>query len=209
MSNVRKNRNPRVYLDVQIGRRTGGRIVFELFVDVTPQTAENFRSLCTGEHGRSPFCRKDLTYALSKIHRLEDGCNFHAGDFVNNTGLKGLGESIYGPQGFRAESFMRKHAQAGILSMVPDGGNMCHSVFAVSFKRSSWLDGQQVAFGQVIEGMEVVRAIEKVPVESDYVPRVDVVITGSGQLTEAEVTELLGRNRVKTKQGERASDSRM
>lgn len=40
--------NPKVYMDVQIGASEAGRIIFELFTDLTPKTVENFRGLCTG-----------------------------------------------------------------------------------------------------------------------------------------------------------------
>jgi cyclophilin family peptidyl-prolyl cis-trans isomerase len=35
-------------MDVTIGSEPAGRVVFELFVDLTPKTAENFRALTTG-----------------------------------------------------------------------------------------------------------------------------------------------------------------
>lgn len=40
--------NYKVYMDIQIGASAAGRIIFELFNDLTPKTAENFRGLCTG-----------------------------------------------------------------------------------------------------------------------------------------------------------------
>lgn len=43
-------RNPRVFFDITIGSRAAGRIIIELFYDITPKTAENFRGLCTGEY---------------------------------------------------------------------------------------------------------------------------------------------------------------
>ena len=42
--------NPRVYFDVSIDETPAGRLVFELFADVVPKTAENFRALCTGRY---------------------------------------------------------------------------------------------------------------------------------------------------------------
>jgi len=37
-----------VFFDIQISNRDVGRIVFELFDNVVPKTAANFRTLCTG-----------------------------------------------------------------------------------------------------------------------------------------------------------------
>lgn len=41
---------PRVYLDITIGNKEAGRLVFDLRSDIVPKTAENFRCLCTGIH---------------------------------------------------------------------------------------------------------------------------------------------------------------
>ncbi len=43
--------NPIVYFDMRIGDQDAGRIEFELFADVVPKTAENFRVLCNGDKG--------------------------------------------------------------------------------------------------------------------------------------------------------------
>jgi len=53
--------NPKVFFDIEANGKPVGRITFELFNDVTPKCAENFRCLCTGEKGfgykGSPFHR--------------------------------------------------------------------------------------------------------------------------------------------------------
>ena len=41
----------RCFMDVSMDGNAIGRIIFELFVDTTPKTCENFRQLCTGEPG--------------------------------------------------------------------------------------------------------------------------------------------------------------
>ena len=56
---------PRVFFDMSIGGNPVGRIVFKLYSDVVPKTAENFRALCTGTAGRCPhFCGVSYPHGL-------------------------------------------------------------------------------------------------------------------------------------------------
>lgn len=49
---VKGVKRARVFFDIApFGTNPGGRLVFELYNDIVPVTAENFRQLCTGEHG--------------------------------------------------------------------------------------------------------------------------------------------------------------
>ena len=61
--------NPTVFFDVTIGGQNAGRITMELFADVCPKTADNFRALCTGEKGVGKS-GKPLHYKGSKFHRV-------------------------------------------------------------------------------------------------------------------------------------------
>jgi len=66
-------RNPWVFFEVQIGADIAGRIEFELFTDLTPWTAENFRALCTGEKGISKATLRKLHFLSTKIHWIVPG----------------------------------------------------------------------------------------------------------------------------------------
>eukprot|EP00897_Mesotaenium_endlicherianum_P004128 jgi/Mesen1/3743/ME000204S03004 len=50
-------KNPVVFFDITIGGVAAGRIKMELFADVVPKTAENFRQLCTGEYRAATLSR--------------------------------------------------------------------------------------------------------------------------------------------------------
>ncbi|KAF8822615.1 putative Peptidyl-prolyl cis-trans isomerase [Cardiosporidium cionae] len=167
--------NPHVYFDICIGSHPGGRIVFELFADVTPKTVENFRGLCTGEYGNAKGSGKPLCYLGSRFFRILKGTCLQGGDFEKNNGDGG--ESIYGGS-FRDENFSRRHAQAGVLSMANNGKNSNGSQFFITLRKTPRFDGKHTVFGQIIEGMEVVRAIEAVPVDAIDCPRVPIIISG-------------------------------
>lgn len=55
---------PRCYLDISIGGELEGRIVVELYNDIVPKTAENFRALCTGEEGIGPHTGVPLHFKV-------------------------------------------------------------------------------------------------------------------------------------------------
>ncbi|KAF7082862.1 hypothetical protein CFC21_086703 [Triticum aestivum] len=100
------------------------------------------------------------------------------GDFTKGNGTGG--ESIYGEK-FADEKFVHKHTKPGILSMANAGPNTNGSQFFICTVPCNWLDGKHVVFGEVVEGMDVVKNIEKVGSRSGTCSK-QVVIADCGQL---------------------------
>ena len=161
---------PRVFFDISIDSKPAGKITFELYSDVVPKTAENFRALCTGEKG--------FGYKGCGFHRIINQFMAQGGDFTNHNGTGG--KSIYGEK-FADENFKVKHTKPYLLSMANAGPNTNGSQFFITFVPCSWLDGKHTVFGEVIEGQNVVEAMHKVG-SGQGQPKAKVVITNSGAL---------------------------
>ncbi|KAL8673616.1 MAG: hypothetical protein Q9168_001971 [Polycauliona sp. 1 TL-2023] len=168
----------RVYFDIDIGQQKEGRVTFELYDDVVPKTAENFRALCTGEKGTGSS-GKPLSYKGSIFHRVIKGFMIQGGDFTAGNGTGG--ESIYGEK-FEDENFTLKHDKPLLLSMANAGPGTNGSQFFVTTVPTPHLDGKHVVFGEVLDGKGIVRKIENMNVQNDK-PQKDVTIADCGQLS--------------------------
>ncbi|NUS29283.1 MAG: peptidylprolyl isomerase [Streptomyces sp.] len=162
----------KVYFDITINDEPAGRINFNLFDDVVPKTAENFRALATGEKG--------FGYAGSSFHRVIPEFMLQGGDFTAGNGTGG--KSIYGEK-FADENFKLKHDRPGLLSMANAGPNTNGSQFFITTIVTGWLDGKHVVFGEVADedSMKLVRKIEALG-SGNGKTSAKITISESGQL---------------------------
>ncbi|KAF8189186.1 peptidyl-prolyl cis-trans isomerase [Mycena galopus ATCC 62051] len=169
---------PLVFFDITIGDKPVGRIVFSLYADLVPRTAENFRALCTGEKGNGSQ-GKPLHYKGATFHRVIKGFMCQGGDFTAGNGTGG--ESIYGHK-FDDEAFPANHSKPFLLSMANSGPNTNGSQFFITTQPTPHLDGKHVVYGEVIKGKSIVRQIENSEVSSGDVPVLPVVVADCGVL---------------------------
>lgn len=164
-----------------------GKIVLELYNDIVPKTAENFRALCTGEKGQGN-AGVPLHYKGSTFHRVIKSFMIQGGDFTAHNGTGG--ESIYGEK-FDDENFELKHDKPFLLSMANAGPGTNGSQFFLTTVPTPHLDGKHVVFGEVIAGKNIVRQVENTPTGSNDKPEKDCVIEDCGELpADADIAEL-------------------
>ena len=169
--------NPVCFLDLKIGENEPKRVEVELFKDKVPKTCENFRCLCTGEKDAK------LCYKGSIFHRVIKDFMIQGGDFENGNGTGG--SSIYGKK-FEDENFFYAHTREGLLSMANSGKDTNGSQFFITCKKTDWLDGKHVVFGQVLKGMEVVREVEALETDAQNLPKTKVVIANCGEIKDGK-----------------------
>jgi len=136
-------------MTVAIMKTNMGVIELQLFADQTPKTVENFVGLADSGY-----------YNGVTFHRVIPNFMIQGGD---PTGTGRGGQSIWGKK-FEDEIVPSLvFEKPGILAMANSGPNTNGSQFFITVAATSWLDGNHTIFGQVIEGMDVVYAISKVP----------------------------------------------
>jgi cyclophilin family peptidyl-prolyl cis-trans isomerase len=139
-----------------------GDIEIKLFPNEVPKTVKNFVGLAEKDY-----------YNGVIFHRVIEGFMIQGGD---PSGTGSGGSSYYG--GTFEDEFSQKlrHDSPGVVSMANRGPNTNTSQFFITLKATPWLDGKHSVFGEVVNGMDVVRKIEKVETNDKDRPVNDVVM---------------------------------
>ena len=152
-----------------------GNFTARLFDQEAPKTVENFVGLATGTKEwtdpRSNKKVKQRYYDGIVFHRVIDGFMIQGGD--------PLGQGIGGPGYTFADEFHPKlrHNKAGILSMANRGPNTNGGQFFITLGPTPHLDDRHSVFGEVVEGMDVIKKIGSTATDGRDRPVKDVVIT--------------------------------
>lgn len=153
---------------------TLGNFTVELFEDKVPNTVKIFAGLADGSkewtHPGTKGKHTKPYYDGIVFHRVIDGFMIQGGD--------PLGKGFDGP-GFQFEDEFHpdlRHDKAGILSMANAGPNTNGSQFFVTLGPTPHLDKRHSVFGQVVEGLDVIKIIGRTPVDGQDKPKTPVVM---------------------------------
>lgn len=162
---VNKNRHQNKNIEAIIETNFGD-IKLSLYQSEAPKTVKNFVSLA-----RSGF------YDGTKFHRVVKGFIIQGGDPLSrDDSLKdkwGTGGPGYT---FANEIHKNNNNNEGTIAMANAGPNTNGSQFFINTKDNNFLDTDYTVFGEVVQGMDVVRKIENVPVDDHNRPLKDVIV---------------------------------
>lgn len=136
-------------MTVAVIKTNMGTIEIELYADQTPKTVENFVGLANENY-----------YNGVIFHRVIANFMIQGGD---PTGTGRGGQSIWGKPFADEIVPSLNFNEPGVLAMANAGPNTNGSQFFITVAPTSWLDGKHTIFGKVINGMDVVYEISKVP----------------------------------------------
>jgi peptidyl-prolyl cis-trans isomerase A (cyclophilin A) len=134
-----------------------GNFTARLFDAETPKTVANFTGLADGsKEWTDPRTGKKVKqpyYDGTVFHRVIEGFMIQGGD--------PLGQGTGGPGYTFADEFHPKlrHSKAGLLSMANRGPNTNGGQFFITLAATPWLDDKHTVFGEITEGMDVVKKI--------------------------------------------------
>ncbi|QDZ20263.1 cyclophilin-type peptidyl-prolyl cis-trans isomerase [Chloropicon primus] len=158
-------------MEFECGEESLGFVIVELFTSLCPVTCNKFLQYVRGDLGKR--------YQGSTIHRIVPGGWVQGGDL-----LEGKGDGIIEEDCFPDETFTVKHSRPGIIGLASVGPHTNNSQFYITLEALPWLDGTKVAFGQVVEGMRVLKVLEKLETVNER-PKEQVTIKSCSEIKTA------------------------
>mmetsp|Transcript_3575 Transcript_3575/g.10397 ORF Transcript_3575/g.10397 Transcript_3575/m.10397 type:complete len:305 (+) Transcript_3575:238-1152(+) len=153
---------PRTYIELSVGKRVLGRVVFEVFADVTPLPARAFVNRCRA--GSS------ATVNGTTVHRVMPLLGIYFGN-----------SSRYSGEAVKLKNLSSlRHVEEHTVSISPDGTEI-----VIALGRSLTLDASHMVVGRVQSGQEAIAAVLVLGTNAHDGPRQPVTITASG-LTNAK-----------------------
>jgi len=172
-SNLKDNKNINneyiyTFLEISIDNKSVGKIIIKLFDKIVPKTCTNFKILC-----------KNKKYKNTIFHRVIKNFMIQGGDYEKNDGTGG--KSIYGTT-FDDENFELKHDKPYMVSMANCGANTNGSQFFITTTHIPHLDGKHVVFGEVVDGIKIIKKINDVQTDHNDKPVYDIKIIDCGEI---------------------------
>lgn len=160
------NRPDGLYAEIKTSK---GLIVARLEMDLVPMTVANFVGLAEGTIANAAFDPGRPFFDGTTWHRVEPG-------HVIQTGIprsdRARGPGYVFPNEIHARL---SHNHAGALNMANGGPNTNASQFCIMLGDRSYLDGDYTVFGDTVEGLDVVKRVER----GDVIESIRIVRVGA------------------------------
>ena len=158
-------KDPGMYAEMKTNK---GTIILKLEFEKVPLTVANFVGLAEGEIENQAKPLGTKYYDGLTFHRVIANFMIQGGD-PEGSGRGGPGYK------FRDEiDASLKHDRAGVLSMANAGPATNGSQFFITHNATPWLDGKHAVFGYVVDGQDVVNAIQ----QGDQIESLNIVRKG-------------------------------
>jgi len=135
-------------------KTSAGDILLQMYEDRAPDTVANFLKLVDMGHYNGLHFHRVIEQFM-----LQGGCPHSRDPRSSRAGTGDAGWKIPCERGALSIS----HNKPGLLSMANAGPNTGGSQFFLTTVECQWLDGKHAVFGEVVSGMDVVKAIENCP----------------------------------------------
>lgn len=150
---------------------SAGNITIELYDEKAPDTVANFAKLVEAGHYDGLHFHRVIENFM-----IQGGCPHSRDPSDRRAGQGGPGWKIP----CESSALNLKHSKPGVFSMANAGKNTGGSQFFLTTIATPWLDGNHAVFGEVSEGMDVVKAIEmcdKLPGDRPSTPQQIIRVT--------------------------------